>query len=156
MLDRIGHLTGRGGTQRTDRRIPHDPTSVIRAVVPTRGLLPAPATFGLLVVLHGLLVAALTGRYGQSLPMLATPPRTNPWRTVVRYWPLVPLVVLFPLAILSFGVGLVVLLGSRLVPSTEPWLSRPLLVAGRVLLVAAAVASLPSFVSAASTILAAS
>lgn len=112
------------------------------------------STFGLLVVAHGMLVAALFGRFSQSLPMLKAPLRTNDRRTIVRYWPLVPVVVLFPLALLALAVGLAVVTGSRLVPSTRLWRSSRLVTAGRVLLVAGAVASLPSFVSAASIILA--
>jgi len=114
------------------------------------------STFGLLAVLHGMLIAAIVGRYSQSLPLLAAPLRTNDRRTIVRYWPLVPLVVLYPLVILALLVGVAVVLGSRLVRNTKWWRSRRLLVAGRVLLVAAALAGLPSFVSAASTILSAS
>lgn len=113
-------------------------------------------TFGLLIVLHGMLVAAVVGRYSQSLPLLATPLRTNDRATTARYWALVPLLVLFPLAILAFIGGVAVLLGSLLVRNTAWLRSRHMIIAGRVLLVAAALVSLPNFVSAANTILAAS
>jgi len=114
------------------------------------------STFGLLIVLHGMLVTALVDRYSRSLPVLSTPLRTNDRRVIVRYCPLVAVLVLYPLAILALAVGVAVVLGSLLVRSTSWWRSRPVSIAGRVLLVAAALVSLPGFVGAASTILAAS
>lgn len=114
------------------------------------------STFGVLIVADGMLVAALVGRYSRSLPLLATPPRTNDRRTVARYWPLVLLVALLPFAIVALAGGVAVVLGS-LVLRTMPWLrSSRVILAGRALLVVAALVSLPSFVRAASTILSAS
>jgi len=114
------------------------------------------STFGLLIVLHGMLVAALVARYSQSLPLLATPLRANDRRTIPRYWPLLLVLVLIPLVILALVGGVAVAVGSLLVRNTMWWHSRRLILAGRLLLVAAALVSLPSFVSAANTILSAS
>lgn len=114
------------------------------------------STFGLLIVLHGMLVAALVGRYSQSLPLLGTPLRTTDRRTIVRYWPLLIVLVLFPLAILAVAGGVAVVLSSLLIRNTQWLRSRQVIVVGRVLLVAAGLVSLSSFVSAASTILSAS
>ncbi len=112
------------------------------------------STFGLLVVVHGMLLAALAARFGASLPLLATPLRVNGWGAAARYWPLLVLAFL-PLAAVAVVVGIAVVLGSRLWPGPGLARSHGALVAGRVALGAAAVASLPSFASAVGTILAA-
>lgn len=87
---------------------------------------------------------------------MTTPLRTNDRRRIVGYWPLLPVVRLFPLAVMAAAVGMAVVLCSLLVTNTRLWRSSPLVTAGRVLLGATALASLPSFVSAASTIITAS
>ncbi len=62
---------------------------------------------------------------------------------------------IFPLGVLALAVGLLVVLGSRLLHTAEFWRSPRLVLAGRVLLAAAVLASVPRFVTAVSTILAA-
>ena len=111
--------------------------------------------FGLLVVTFGMLVAALAGGFSRSLRPLAVPLRSNARGVIAGYWPLLLLVVIFPLGVLAVVVGLLVVLGSQLLHTTEFWRSPRLLLVGRVLLAAVTLASLPRFVNAVSTILAA-
>jgi len=63
-------------------------------------------TFGLLVVTFGMLVAALAGGFSSSLRPLAVPLRSNSRGVIAGYWPLLLLVVIFPLGVLALAVGL--------------------------------------------------
>ncbi|MBA3339202.1 MAG: hypothetical protein H0T54_05565 [Geodermatophilaceae bacterium] len=112
-------------------------------------------TFGLLVVTFGMLVAGLAGGFSRSLRPLAMPVRSNARGVIVGYWPLLLLVVIFPLGGLAIVVGLLVVLGSKLLHDAEFWRSPRLVLVGRVLLAAGTLASLPRFVNAVSEILAA-
>jgi len=66
------------------------------------------ATFAALVVLHGLLVAALAGRLSRAVPLLAAAPGA-----IAAHAPLL-LLLLAPVALLAAIVGVVVVVASRI------------------------------------------
>jgi hypothetical protein len=95
--------------------------------------------FSALVLAHGALVAAIAGRYSRALPLL-----TRQGRSIAAHAPIL-LVAPFASALIVIAVvgALVVLarsLGGRL-------RSRPVTVAGRVILAAVALVSLPGFLA---------
>ncbi len=104
--------------------------------------------FGVLVVAHGMLVAALAGRYSRVLPLLS-----RRFQSIVAHAPLLlvaPMApVLVPVALV--GVLTIVLAGIR--PVVSGVQSRRVRIAGRVVLAAAVLLALPGFVSSVADIL---
>jgi hypothetical protein len=103
----------------------------------------AVVVFGALVLLHGMLVAALAGRYSRVL----SPISARPW-TMVPYAPLVLLIPVFPIALFLALVGIVVAGLSRAQPLVEGLRSRNVTTGGRLVLVTIALVTLPGFLSA--------
>jgi hypothetical protein len=108
----------------------------------------AVAAFLALGLFHGMVVAALAGRYSRALPLVRAEPRT-----IAAYAPLLLLVPLFAAIPVIVALGLVALLAAQVRPLRAAWHGRRVLVAGRVLLAAVALAALPGFVWALATIL---
>ncbi len=104
-------------------------------------------TFGLLALVQGMAVAAIAGRYGRSLPLIARRPRT-----LLRYAPVLLLLLFPPAAAVAVVAGAVVVLVSRL-PDLPAGLSSRLLLTARIALSLLALAALPSFVIAVTEIL---
>ncbi len=99
--------------------------------------------FGTLVIVHGMLVAAVAGRYSQVLPM---PSRDR--RSLAPHAPLALLLPAAPVFVLIAVVGAVAVALSRLRLVVAFLHSSHFLVAGRVVLVAVGLAAIPSFASA--------
>lgn len=104
--------------------------------------------FAALVVFHGVLVAALAGRLGRALPLLAAQPRA-----VAAHVPLLVLLPLLPLTLLTVAAGAVAILVSRSPQAVAAWHTRAVVVIGRVALGVAGLLALPGFASAAADIL---
>jgi hypothetical protein len=99
--------------------------------------------FAVLVVFHGMLVAALAGRVSRAVPLLAAQPRA-----IAIYAPLLLLVLPGPsVALVLVIVGMVVVLVSR-IPTVVAALHGPLVVVGRVALTVVALVAFPGFASA--------
>ena len=98
--------------------------------------------FGAVVVAHGMLVAALAGRYSRGLPLLS---RRLP--SVARHAPLLLLGPMFPVVLPLALVGLVAVAGARARGLVEGLRSRPVVMGGRVVLGAIALIALPGFVA---------
>ena len=98
-------------------------------------------TFVTLGLLHGMLVAAIAGRYSRSLPLI-----TKDWRTVIPYAPLLLLVPGFFLLLLVVLAAAVAIVLNALPKVKEVWMSRRVSLAGRVLAIGATVIMLPFFV----------
>jgi hypothetical protein len=97
--------------------------------------------FSALVVFHGMLVAAVAGRYSRSLPLIS-----KDWRTILLYAPLLLLVPGFVL-LLGVAIGAAVALLFNAVPAIERiWKSSLVTVAGRTLGIVATLITLPIFV----------
>jgi hypothetical protein len=104
----------------------------------------AVTAFAALVVLHGMLVAALAGRISRTVPLLVPRPGA-----IAVHAPLLLLILRGPFeALLLVIVGAVVVLATRARPVLAAWQARHLLAVGRVALAVAAVVALPGFVSA--------
>jgi hypothetical protein len=104
------------------------------------------ATFGALVVIHGMLVAALAARYSRSLAPFSAGSRA--W---LGYAPLLLLAPIFPvLAFFGAGGAVAFLVGKAAGPPSEfhPGMSHRALIGGRAVLCVAALVALPGFVSA--------
>jgi len=99
--------------------------------------------FTALVVVHGMLVAALAGRYSRALP----PPSLRR-RTLLAYAPLLLLVPAAPVAVILAVVGLLAVGLSRARPVVKTLRSHAAAVAGRIVLAVVTVVALPGFVSA--------
>jgi hypothetical protein len=98
--------------------------------------------FGVLVVAHGAVVAAVAARYASTLPLLAWQPRAIAGHA--------PLLLLLPLVLpaLVVVVGGLVVVGLSQVKAIRAGLQAPQAVAvGRVVLGAAALVALPGFIS---------
>lgn len=103
----------------------------------------AATAFGTLVVMHGMLVAALAGRYSSALPVVSNR------RSVLGYAPLLVLAPVFPVyAVFAIVGGLVVALRRRLERVAEFLRSRKALVGGRVILAGTSLVALPGCISA--------
>jgi hypothetical protein len=101
--------------------------------------------FTVLVVFHGMLVAALAGRVSRAVPLLAA---RRPGAIAVHA-PLLLLVLPGPsVALVLVVVGVVVVLVSRIPAVVAALHARPLVVVGRVALAVAALVALPGFASA--------
>ena len=98
------------------------------------------AAFSVLVVFHGVLVAALAGRISRALPL----PDARP-RAIAAYAPLVLLLPLVPVIPLLVLVGLGVVLASRVPLVVVAWHDRRLLMIGRVALALFTLLALPGF-----------
>lgn len=102
----------------------------------------AAAAFGTLVVLHGMLVAALAARYSRALPLVAFDRRS-----VLAHAALLALIPAFPvLAVAAVG-GLVAVALSRVKRLVQALGSHTSLVGGRIALAAISLAALPGFLS---------
>lgn len=103
----------------------------------------AALAFGALVLLHGMLVAAIAGRYSRALPLISTDRRA-----LLGHAPLLVLVPAFPLiaVVAAFGAAAVGL--SRVTSLVETLRSRRALVGGRVILGGVGVAALPGAIAA--------
>ena len=111
----------------------------------------AVAAFVALGLLHGMVVAALAGRYSRALPLL-----TRQARVLAAYSPLLLFVLLFPLLAaipVIVLMGMVAVLVSQIPPLLAAWRDRRVAAAGRVALVAAGLVALPGFTSALADIL---
>ena len=103
----------------------------------------AATAFGALVVVHGMLVAALAARYSTALPLIAANRRS-----LFAHAPLLILIPAFPvLAVTAIG-GVVAIGLSRLKPLVEWFRSPKTLVGGRILLAGIGLAALPGCISA--------
>ncbi len=103
----------------------------------------AATAFGTLVVMHGMLVAALAARYSSALPVVSN------WRSVLAYLPLLVLAPVFPVyAVFAVVGGLIVALRRRLKRVAEFLRSRKALVGGRVILAGISLVALPGCISA--------
>ena len=101
----------------------------------------AATAFGALVVLHGMLVAALAARYSRALPMVSTDRRS-----LLAHAPLLVLIPAVPALVIA-AVGGVVAVGlSRLQPLVETLRSHKTLVGGRIMLAGVGLAALPGCV----------
>ena len=103
--------------------------------------------FGVVVVLHGVVLAALAARYSTTLPLLA-----RERRALVGHAPLLLLVpAVFPVLVLTL-VGVVVVALRQVAPITAVLRGPKASVVGRVILAGAALLALPGFVTAVSDI----
>jgi hypothetical protein len=103
----------------------------------------AVVAFVALGLFHGMVIAALAGRYSQALPLVASRPRT-----LAAYAPLLLLIPLFLVILVIIGVGLVAVVVSQLQPVVALWHDRRVVTVGRVALAAIGLVALPGFVSA--------
>ncbi len=100
--------------------------------------------FTVLVVFHGVLVAAVAGRLSRAVPLLAARPGA-----VAVHAPLLLLVLPGPsVALLVIIVGVVVVVVSRIPSVVAAWRDRRLVTVGRVVLALVALVALPGFASA--------
>jgi hypothetical protein len=100
--------------------------------------------FTLLVVFHGMLVAALAGRLSRAVPLLAARPGA-----IAVHAPLLLLVLPGPsVALVLVAVGLLVVLVSRIPSVVAAVHARRLVVVGRVALAMATLVAFPGFASA--------
>jgi hypothetical protein len=107
----------------------------------------AVVAFGAVVVVQGMLVAAIAGRYSTALPLLSRERRT--------FFAYAPLLVVLPVvagAVVFLAVGVVVVLLSRSAMLLRFLRSRSVALGGRVALAAVSLVSLPGCVSALSSI----
>src|SRR5829696_2425296 len=100
--------------------------------------------FTMLVLFHGMLVAALAGRLSRAVPLLAARPGA-----IAIHAPLLLLVLPGPLvALVLIIVGVLVVLASRIPTVVAAVHARPLVVVGRVALTVVALVAFPGFASA--------
>jgi hypothetical protein len=97
------------------------------------------AAFAALVLLHGMLVAALAGRLSRAVPLLAPTPRA-----IVAHLPLL-LLALGGVALVAAVVGALIVLTSQIPAVAAAWRDRRVVTAGRVVLALVALAALPGF-----------
>jgi hypothetical protein len=100
------------------------------------------AAFALLVVFHGMLVAALAGRLSRAVPLLAAEPRT-----IAAHAPLLLLLLLAPLGLVAAIAGAVVVVASRIPQVVVAVQARRLVTVGRAALAVAGLVLVPGFVS---------
>jgi hypothetical protein len=99
--------------------------------------------FSALALVHGMLVAALAGRYSRILP----PPSLRRG-ALLAYLPVLLLIPVAPVAVILLAVGLLVVGLSRAEPTMKAIRSHATAVAGRIVLAVATIVVLPGFVSA--------
>ena len=96
--------------------------------------------FSVLVVLHGMLVAAIAGWYSSRLPL-------HPARPWLAYSPLLAAVLYIPVGILLAAGAVLVLIGTSILPAASRWwTSRSVTWAGRATLVVLVALAIPGFV----------
>jgi hypothetical protein len=100
------------------------------------------AGFAALVLLHGMLVAALAARISRSVPLLGTRPAA-----FAAHAPLLLLAPLVPVAVIVAVVGALVVLATRIPAVLTAWRLPALARAGRIALALVALVALPGFVS---------
>jgi hypothetical protein len=99
--------------------------------------------FAVLVVFHGMLVAALAGRLSRAVPLLAARPGA-----IAVHAPLLLLVLPGPsVALMLIIIGVLVVLVSRIPSVVAAWHDRRLLVLGRAALALVALVAFPGFAS---------
>jgi len=104
----------------------------------------AVTAFAVLVVFHGMLVAALAGRFSRAIPLVAARPGA-----LAVYVPLFLLLLPgWPVAVVLLIVGLVVVLVSRIPSIVATLHSRLVVPVGRIALAVAALVAFPGFASA--------
>jgi hypothetical protein len=103
--------------------------------------------FGALVVVHGMLVAAIAGRYSNALPLIS-----RERRSLLAYAPLLVVLPVAPAAVFLLLIGVVIVLLSRSDMLIQFLSSRSAALGGRVALVAVTLVSLPGCLSALSSI----
>lgn len=108
----------------------------------------AVAVFAALVVAHGMLVAALAGRYSRSLPLISRRPRT-----IVGHGPLLLIGPMFPVVVPLAAIGLLTVGLSRLQRVVEVVRSPRCSTVGRIALCVIVLIALPSFLSSVAEIL---
>jgi hypothetical protein len=99
--------------------------------------------FSAVVLVHGMLVAALAGRYSRALPL-----PTKRRRALVAYLPLLMVVPIAPVMVIIAVGGLVAVGLSRVAPLVRAFRSRRALVGGQVVVVVLVLVALPGFLSA--------
>jgi hypothetical protein len=104
--------------------------------------------FAAVVLLHGMLVAAIATRASRALPLPAARPRA-----LAAYLPLVLLLPFFPIAVAAIVAAGVTVAASRVAPLAQAWRGRAVDLGGRVVLAVAALASAPGFVLAVADII---
>jgi hypothetical protein len=105
------------------------------------------AAFAVLVLFHGMLLAALAGRLSRAVPLLALNPRA-----IIAHVPLL-LLALGSVALVAAIIGVAVVSASQVPAVAGVWRDRRLVTAGRVILSLVALAALPSFARAITDIL---
>ncbi len=103
----------------------------------------AVVAFLALGLFHGMVVAALAGRYSRALPLVASRSRA-----IAAYAPLLLLIPLFLVIPVIIAAGLVAGAVSQIRPVVALWHDRRVVTVGRVALAAVGLAALPGFVSA--------
>jgi hypothetical protein len=101
------------------------------------------AAFAALVLLHGMLVAALAGRVSRAVPLLGPSPRA----IVAHVPPLLLVLATGTGALVVVLVGALVVLASQTPAVVAAWRDRRLVPAGRVALALAALVAFPGFAS---------
>jgi len=107
----------------------------------------AAVVFGALVVVHGMAVAAIAGRYSRTLPILS-----KERRSLLAYAPLLVLLPVVGVAVFLVLVGVLVVLLSRWLTLIRFLRSRAATVGGRLALAAVSLIALPGCLSALSDI----
>jgi hypothetical protein len=100
------------------------------------------AGFAALVLLHGMLVAALAGRISRSVPLLGTRPAA-----IAAHAPLLLLAPLVPVAVVVAVVGALAVLATRIPAVLTAWRHPTLARGGRLALLLVALVALPGFVA---------
>jgi hypothetical protein len=100
------------------------------------------AGFAALVLLHGMLVAALAGRISRLVPLLGTRPAA-----IAAHVPLLLLAPLVPVAVVVALVGALAVLATRIPAVLTAWRLPTLARGGRIALALVALLALPGFVS---------
>jgi hypothetical protein len=104
--------------------------------------------FAALVLFHGMFVAALAGRISRAVPLLGREPRA-----IVAHAPLLLLAPLVPVVFALLVAGVLAVLLTRARPVIAAWHARLLRPAGQVVVALLALAALPGFLAAISSIL---
>ena len=106
------------------------------------------AAFAAVVVVFGMVVAALATRLSRSLPLVSARPRV-----LAAYLPLLLAFVFPPLALSAVLVGAIAVTASRTAPLVAAWRGRVVDLGGRIVLAVLAAASAPGFVLAVADII---
>ena len=104
--------------------------------------------FTALVLVHGMLVAAVAGRFSRALPLFS-----RRRRAVLLHAPILLLAPVAGLLVVVIVVGLIAVFAARYRPLVEALRSVKVVVAGRIILASLALVALPGFVSSMADIL---